>query len=126
MNKIILTGLPFQPKPNQVFYIENEYDAKINNIIRSNYFEIESKFAKIGMEFCYLPYVLNKQQIEAKIRYYAPYLSSKVITKEVKSNALVQYISDDEIRKSIKSSLIFGGMQAIFSTDFSFYHIALG
>ena len=26
MKNIVLTGLPFQPEFNQVFYIENEYD----------------------------------------------------------------------------------------------------
>ena len=89
--------------------IENEYDLGINNIVRSNYYDLKSKFADIGLDFIYLPYMMNKQQIEAKVRYYAPYLSSEYIATEVKSNVLAQYISDDEVRKNLKPSLIFGG-----------------
>ena len=70
MKNIVLTGLPFQPEFNQVFYIENEYDLGINNIVRSNYYDLKSKFADIGLDFIYLPYMMNKQQIEAKVRYY--------------------------------------------------------
>ena len=125
MKNIVLTGLPFQPEFNQVFYIENEYDLGINNIVRSNYYDLKSKFADIGLDFIYLPYMMNKQQIEAKVRYYAPYLSSEYIATEVKSNVLAQYISDDEVRKNLKPSLIFGGEHDIHSQETAFLQIAL-
>lgn len=125
MKNIVLTGLPFHPEFNQVFYIENEYDLGINNILRSNYYDLKSKFADIGLDFIYLPYMMNKQQIEAKVRYYAPYLSSEYIATEVKSNVLAQYISDDEVRKNLKPSLIFGGEHDIHSQETAFLQIAL-
>lgn len=125
MNNIVLTGLPFQPEFNQVFYIENEYDLRINNILRRNYYDLKSKFADIGLDFIYLPYMMNKQQIEAKVRYYAPYLSSEFIATEVKSDVLAQYISDDEVRKNLKPSLIFGGEHDTHSQETAFLQIAL-
>lgn len=125
MKNIVLTGLPFQPEFNQIFYIENEYDLGINNILRSNYYDLKSKFADIGLDFIYLPYMINKQQIEAKVRYYAPYLSSEYIATEVKSDVLAQYISDDEVRKNLKPSLIFGGEHDIHSQETAFLQIAL-
>ena len=111
VNEILFKELPFRPDHNQVFYIENGYDSDANNIIRSNYYELKSMFADIGMDFYYMPYLLREHDIEAKVRYYAPYLSSNLLVTEVRSDALVPYITDDDTRKNLKPSFVFGGMQ---------------
>ncbi len=111
VKEILFKELPFQPDHNQVFYIENGYDTDVNDFIRSNYFDLKSMFAHIGMDFYYLPYLLREHDIEAKVRYYAPYLSTKLLVTEVRSNALVPYISDDDTRNNLKPSFVFEGMQ---------------
>lgn len=109
VNKILFKGLPFRPDRNQVFYIENGYDGEANSFIRSNYIDLKSMFRHIGMEFYYLPYLLREQDVEAKVRYYAPYLSPKLLVQKVRSNALVPYISDPEVRATLKPSFLFEG-----------------
>lgn len=110
VSEILFKGLPFRPDQNQVFYIENGYDSDANNYIRSNYFDLKSMFAEIGMDFYYLPYLLREHDIEAKVRYYAPYLSQNLVT-EVRSNAFVPYISEADTQKTLKPSIIFEGTQ---------------
>lgn len=120
VNKILFRELPFLPDRNQVFYIENGYDEVVNNFICSHYFDLKSMFSRIGMDFYYLPYLLRERDIEAKVRYYAPYLSPKQLVQEVQSNAFVPYISDSEIRASLKPSFIFEGKQEGYLGDVRF------
>ena len=124
VNEILFKELPFRPDHNQVFYIENGYDSDANNFIRSNYFELKSMFADIGMDFYYMPYLLREHDIEAKVRYYAPYLSSNLLVSEVRSDAFVRYISDDDTRKNLKPSFVFWGMQG-HESDTCFLQVLL-
>ena len=125
VNEILFKELPFRPDHNQVFYIENGYDVDANDFIRSNYFDLKSMFADIGMDFYYLPYLLREHDIEAKVRYYAPYLSPKLLVTKVQSNAFVQYISDTDTKNSLKPSFIFEGRQDRYSGDTRFLQIGL-
>lgn len=109
VNEILFKALPFRPARNQVFYIENGYDVEVNNFICSHYLHLKSMFSRIGMDFYYLPYLLNEHDIEAKVRYYAPYLSPKILVQKVKSNAFVQFLCDPDTRASLKPSFIFDG-----------------
>ena len=124
VNKILFKELPFRPEINQVFYIENGYDRVANDFIRSHYIDMKSMFESIGMEFYYLPYLLREHDIEAKVRYYAPYLSPKLLVQEVQSNALVPYISDAEVRANLKPSFIFMGREVEDSGDTRFFAVA--
>ncbi len=111
INEILFKELPFQPDCNQVFYIENGYDREANDFIRGHYNDLKSMFEQIGMDFYYLPYLLREKDIEAKVRYYAPYLSPKVVVPEVLSNAFVPYILDLEVKATLKPSFLFEGRQ---------------
>ena len=111
-NEILFKELPFRPKDNEVFYIENGYDETANSFIRRNYVELNAMFAGIGMDFCYLPFLMKRHNIEAKVRYYAPYLSPKPLTADVRSNAFVPYLPDDDSRRGLKPSLVFGGRRS--------------
>jgi hypothetical protein len=125
VNTILFKDLPFRPEYNQVFYIENGFDTDVNNFIRSNYSDLKSMFAIRGMDFYYLPYLLREHDIESKVRYYAPYLSQKILVTEVQSNAFVPYIADDETRNNLKPSFIFKGMQEDYSDDGRFLQVLL-
>ena len=125
VNEILFKELPFCPDHNQVFYIENGYDTDANDFIRSNYYDLKSMFAQIGMDFFYLPYLLREHDIEAKVRYYAPYLSPKLLVKEVQSNAFVQFISDTDTKQNLKPSFIFEGTQEGYSGDARFLQVKL-
>ena len=125
VNQLLFKELPFQPSRNQVFYIENGYDADVNNFIQSNYSELKSVFANNGMDFYYLPYLLREHDIEAKVRYYAPYLSSALLTTKVQSNALVPYLSDDDTRKNLQPSLVFEGNQKGGNGEVMFLQVPL-
>jgi hypothetical protein len=125
VNEILFKELPFRPDHNQVFYIENGYDTDANDFIRSNYYDLKSMFAQIGMDFFYLPYLLREHDIEAKVRYYAPYLSPKLLVKEVQSNAFVQFISDTDTKQNLKPSFIFEGTQEGYSGDARFLQVKL-
>ena len=125
VNEILFKELPFRPVLNQVFYIEKDYDTDANDFIRSNYFDLKSKFAHIGMDFYYLPYLLREHDVEAKVRYYAPYLSPKHLFSEVRSNAFVPYISDANTRKNLKPSLIFEAIEDGYGGQDRFLHVQL-
>ena len=125
VNVILFKELPFRPDHNQVFYIENGSDTDANDFIRRNYFDLKSMFAHIGMDFYYLPYLLREHDIEAKVRYYAPYLSPKLLVTKVQSNAFVQYISDIDTKNNLKPSFIFEGSQEGYSGDTRFLQIEL-
>ena len=111
VNKILFKDLPFSPDPNQVFYIENGYNEAVNDFICNHYGELKSRFRRIGMEFLYLPYLLKESGIEAKVRYYAPYLSPKRLVQKAQSNAFVPYISDAGVKAVLKPSLLFEGRE---------------
>lgn len=123
--EILFRDLPFCPREKQIFYIENGYDEVVNDFILSNYELMRIMFGKIGMDFCYLPFLLKENATEEKVRYYAPYLSSEQIVTSVQSNAFVAYISDKEKRESLQPSLIFNGRQERNAGDVGFMQIVL-
>lgn len=124
VNEIIFKELPFQPDFDQVFYIENGYDGEVNEFICSHYGVLKSKFRQIGMDFYYLPFLLREHDVEAKVRYYAPYLSTKLLAHRVQSNAFVPYISDAEVRANLRPSFIFGGRKDDNCGDVRFLTVA--
>ena len=125
VNEILFKELPFRPDRNQVFYIENGYDEEVNDFIRSHYIDLKSMFRHIGMDFYYLPYLLREQDVEAKVRYYAPYLSPKLLVQKVQSNVFVPYISNAEVKANLKPSLLFEGRQEGYLGDVRFLTVAL-
>lgn len=125
VNKIRFKGLPFRPERNQVFYIENGYDVEANHFIRSNYIDMKDMFRHIGMDFHYLPCLLKEHDIEAKIRYYAPYLSPMQLVMKVQSNAFVPYISDTGTKENLKPSFLFEGRQEGYTGNVRFLSVSL-
>ncbi|MDE6012905.1 MAG: hypothetical protein K2G91_09275, partial [Prevotella sp.] len=124
VNEILFKALPFRPERNQVFYVENGYDGEVNNFIRCHYEQLKYMFGRIGLDFYYLPYLLREHNIEAKVRYYAPYLSPKLLVQKVQSNAFVPYISDSEVKATLKPSFIFEGRQGGYLGNVRFLAVA--
>lgn len=124
-NEIIFRGLPFQPEPNQVFFIENGYDQEVNEYIQNFQGYLTSLFESKGLKFYYLPSLVTEEGVEEKVRYYAPYLTSEELTTPVRSDALTDFILDSETRKNLPPSFIFGGIPVGYEEDYRFLQVPL-
>lgn len=105
---VAFKGLPFEPEKRQVIYVENLYDEHINALIRDNYQQIKWIFGRANLDFVYLPMFFNDEETKEKVLYYAPYLTSEIIEKaELRSSYLLGYMSHQENREKIASSLLY-------------------
>ena len=105
---IAFKKLPFEPEKRQVIYVENEYDERINAIIRNHYEQIKWTFKRANLDFVYLPMFFNDEETKEKVLYYAPYLTTEIIEKaELRSSYLLGYMSHCENREKILPSLIY-------------------
>ena len=110
--RIALNDLPFEPDAKQVIYVENHYDENVNAFIKDNYDALVAEFNIHGLEFVYLPYYFNTEDVEAKVRYYAPYLVSQIKEQEkLRSNYLLDFMLRPENRTKIHPSLLFAPKQ---------------
>lgn len=101
-------GLPFEPDKKQVIYVENQYDERINAIIREIYEQLKWTFKRANLDFIYLPMFFNDEETKEKILYYAPYLTSEIIENaELRNNYLLSYMSNLGNREKIGPSLIY-------------------
>lgn len=62
----------FTLSPNQIVYIESEYNEDVNNFIQKNYIAIYTCFKQAGYEFCYLPFMYMTLYNAKYINYFAP------------------------------------------------------
>lgn len=105
---VTFKNLPFEPELRQVIYVENQYDERINAIIRDNYERLKWNFKRSNLDFIYLPMFFNDEEIKEKVLYYAPYLTSEIMEKiELRSSYLLRYMSHPENQGKIASSLLF-------------------
>ena len=70
IQEIYLSKLPYEPIPDQIIYVETEYNEEVNAFIKKNIKQICRFFKKNGYEFCYLPYIVG--EIRENHTYYAP------------------------------------------------------
>lgn len=105
---VAFKGLPFEPEKRQVIYVENQYDERINAIIKDNYQQIKWIFERASLDFVYLPMFFDDERTKEKVLYYAPYLTSEIIEKaELRSSYLLGYMSHQENREKITPSLLY-------------------
>lgn len=105
---IAFKDLPFEPEARQVIYVENQYDKRINAIIKDNYESLKWHFKRANLDFVYLPMFFNDEEIKEKVLYYAPYLTSEVMEKmELHSSYLLGYMSHLENKEKIVPSLLY-------------------
>ena len=105
---IAFKDLPFEPEERQVIYVENQYDERINAIIREKYDWLKWHFKRANLDFVYLPMFFNDEEIREKVLYYAPYLTSEIMEKiELRSSYLLGYMCHIENKEKIKPSFLY-------------------
>lgn len=105
---IAFKGLPFEPERRQVIYVENQYDERINAIIKDNYERIKWSFKRANLDFVYLPMFFNDEEIKEKVLYYAPYLTEEIMESvELRSSHLLRYMSHSENLGKIAPSFLY-------------------
>ena len=102
-------NIPFVPEPNEVFYIENEYDEDANLFIQENMDLIKQLLATKGLTFVYLPMIsVSKEMAEAMLTYYTANPSNSIdddnYEKGLKSSFLLDYMLHPENRCKIATS----------------------
>ena len=109
---IALNNLPFNPDAKQVIYVENLFDEKVNAFIKDNYDVLVAEFNIHGLDFVYLPLYFNADDIETKVRYYAPYLVSQIKEQDkLRSSFLLDFMVRPENRATVPPSLLFAPKQ---------------
>lgn len=105
---IAFKNLPFEPERRQVIYVENQYDERINSIIRGRYNWLKWTFKRANLDFVYLPMFFNDEEIKEKVLYYAPYLTAEIMEKvELRSSHLLRYMSHPENQGKIAPSFLY-------------------
>ena len=64
---------PFN-NPSMVLYVEDSYNKVLNNHIQTKYEKIVESFREEGIDFYYLPYLLQNSDYKAILDYNRPYL----------------------------------------------------
>lgn len=106
--EIAFKRLPFEPEEKQVFYIENEYDRQVNDSIKANYDFLKWNYVDNGLSFVYLPLLLDGEEVEEKVRYYAPYLKTEtIVSQSLLSSMMLDYMANPENRSKIIPSLLY-------------------
>lgn len=102
-----LTNLPFKPTTGEIIYVENEYNEKINLLIKRNRSFIQKCLDRSTIfksKFIYLPELFDDlSHDEQVIGYFAPYLSNQSLSSDtsIKSSLLLDYMLVPENRKNI-------------------------
>ena len=105
---IAFKDLPFMPEDRQVIYVENQYDERINAIIKEKYNLLKYQFKRANLDFVYLPMFFDDEEIKEKVLYYAPYLTSEIMEKvELRSSYLLGYMSHLENKVKIMPSFLY-------------------
>lgn len=105
--RIAFQDLPFTPDREQVIYVENLFDEKVNSFIRENYDSLVNNFKMHNLEFVYLPLYFN-EEIEKKAQYFVPYITEH---KAMQSNYMLDFMVRHENRTRLSPSLLFSPFQ---------------
>ncbi len=87
------SSLPFSPDKRQVIYVEERYDARINEFLQDNYGELRTAFGGAGYELCYFPDLSRKLGAEEFVRYFTPYRGS-MIYRSLDSTCLIPFLQN--------------------------------
>lgn len=102
-----LKRLPFKPSSTEVFYVENEYNERLNDLIRRNLIYIQECFDNnkyFKSQFIYLPNLLEQLSLdEQSIGYIAPYNKEKHLSTspDLKVFNLLDYLLVPDNRNKI-------------------------
>ena len=102
-----LKGLPFKPSSQEIIYVENDYNERINQIIKGNLEYIQECLDRSNYfksRFVYLPNLIEElSHEELAIGYVAPYIKDKALSASciLKSSYLLDYLLVPENRSKI-------------------------
>ena len=102
-----LKDLPFEPSPDEVIYVESEYNDKYNQLIKNNIDYIISNFKNgriTQLQFVYLPNLVDTLLRDVQsIRYNAPYNNGVISSslKKIQELNLLDYLLIPENRSKI-------------------------
>ena len=102
-----LKDLPFEPTSGEIIYIENNYNEKINSLIRNNLHYIQKCLDKsryFKSKFIYVPTLIEDIKHEEKaIGYFAPYRVDLLPTSKIliNSSSLLDFMLVPGNRKNI-------------------------
>jgi hypothetical protein len=65
-------------KSSMVLFVEDSYNPKINDFIKTNYKDIVDTFNSKDIDFCYLPYLLQDKDYQNVVSYNRPYLHNSI------------------------------------------------
>ena len=102
-----LNKLPFEPQKEQIIYVENEYSKPVNSYILSNYEAIKVCFKKKGLEFIYMPKLIERVKSPEFIMYNAPYAEGLRDDVTFSSDFMLQFMVHPENKKAFPPSLIY-------------------
>lgn len=99
-------NIPFVPEPNEVFYLENEYDEDANLFIQENIDLIKEVLATKGLTFVYLPSIsVTKAMAESMLSYHTANPNCSIDDNRyetgLKSNFLLYYMVYPERREKV-------------------------
>lgn len=102
-----LKNLPFNPSSQEIIYVENEYNERINRIVKDNFDYIQecldnSKYYQ--STFVYLPTLIEQlSHDKTAIDYFAPYVQNKKLSTDVclNSSYLLDFMAVPENRTKI-------------------------
>ncbi len=92
--KITITGLPFEPKRNQVFFYDPQGSSEYSQAVENNLGNIKKLFLAYGYDFCFFP-ELAKGISEEMIRYSFPNWNGQPL-KEIGNDLLKPYIAKED------------------------------
>lgn len=108
---LTLFHIPFEPDRNEVFYLENEYDAEANRFIQENKELITQKFAGKGFRFVYLPDIqFPEEDLVRYILYREPSITEEEARERIAnqppgqdSTMLLDYMVFTKKREQVRS-----------------------
>ena len=105
--KIAFKHLPFEPRRKQVIYVESCYNDVVNKFIQKNYTRITQKCDFMGMDFCYIPKLVEEFGSDNVLFYNAPYAKHRESPANVRSDFLLSFMSHPENKSQIPPSLLY-------------------
>lgn len=86
--------LPFEPSPDEVIFVEKEFDAFLNDIIRKHLGDLKGEFRNHAVDFVYLPDVAERLSTPEVVAYRNPdWVPEVVVRPETDNGCLWKFVS---------------------------------
>ena len=101
------------------FYIEKEYDERINTFIQKHHHQICQICDEAGVRFCYIPQLAEELLHDReRIRYAAPWLKDDAVLPPFQTSDFASMLYPDEWLCNLRPSLLMGSEEVRLSNEF--------